>query len=321
MRTLLLTTAAALVLAVAHQAFAQLADPNVRGPIRRGAGATAEALGAPGVDERMERRQDRRDVARANDPDRWRLRYYNNEWWYYTPQSSWMYYRDNRWTPYDRAAYRPLRQRYTSGYRGVYTGRNDFDRFAFGKPGAPNLTVAIHDDSFEPGTIHVSPGTTVTWVNRGTHDHTITSADGNWDSGEIAPDGSYSARFKQPGTYHYVCDLHKDMKGAIVVADVSGAARDGRPEVNIDAQPGRGADVDIQGRRGGVDVDVPAADLGANVTVEPNAQNVPPANTQAPSLENEPAPAPTTPAPSEPAPDTAPSERPASPVPAQPLPQ
>ena len=108
-----------------------------------------------------------------------------------------------------------------TGYRGTYTSRveprTSVDRYAYGKAGAPSLTVSIYDNYFEPASINVAPGTTVTWINYGAHDHTITGAQGTWDSGEIGPDGTYSARFKQPGTYQYVCDLHEGMSGTIVV--------------------------------------------------------------------------------------------------------
>jgi hypothetical protein len=51
------------------------------------------------------------------DPSRWRFTYNNGEWWYWTPQNNWMYYRDNTWNSYDASAYRTNRS--TSGYRGT----------------------------------------------------------------------------------------------------------------------------------------------------------------------------------------------------------
>jgi hypothetical protein len=122
---------------VASRLSAQVAtpDPDVRGPARRAAGAAAEALGAPGVEDRIENREQRRDLrnadenpnaaaradARIDNADRWRYTYHNNQWWYYTPQKSWMVYRDNNW-----GAYNPPAVRYSTGYRGTdgtYTTR------------------------------------------------------------------------------------------------------------------------------------------------------------------------------------------------------
>ncbi len=86
-------------------------------------------------------------------------------------------------------------------------------------PTAPttNATVALYDDRFEPATITVAPGATVRWTNRGAHKHTVTSATGGWDSGDLAPGQLYSATFTRPGTYEYFCRHHKDMKGTIIV--------------------------------------------------------------------------------------------------------
>ncbi len=263
---ILLTLAAATLLAGTHDGFAQVVDPDIRGPLRRGAGAVGEALGTPGVEDRIERRQARRGALRG-DPNAWRMRYYNNEWWYYTPQASWMYYRGNRWQPYDASAFRPLPPRYATGYRGTVTGRaepaDSGDRFAYGRTGAPTLTVAIHDESFEPKTIQVAPGTTVAWVNRGSHDHTVVSADGAWDSGEIGPDGTYTARFKKPGTYRYLCDLHEGMEGTVIVGDADSATEqtlDGR-DADVNVQRRERSDIDADRRGADVDVNTPAADV------------------------------------------------------------
>ncbi|MEX2114617.1 MAG: cupredoxin domain-containing protein [Pirellulales bacterium] len=270
---MLFTLAAATLLAGTHYGFAQVVDPDIRGPARRATGAAGEALGAPGVENRIERRQARRGDLRG-DPNAWRMRCYNDEWWYYTPQTTWMYYRDNRWMPYDQNAYRPLPPRYATGYRGTYTSRVEpsyaNDRFAYGKMGTPTLTVAIHDDGFAPKTIQVAPGTTIVWVNRGTHDHTVVSADGAWDSGEIAPDGTYTARFKKPGTYNYLCDLHEGMEGTIIVGNASSAA----------VQPPDQRDADVNVDRRGVDVD--EIDRDATPADQPPPQPAPQPSTPQP---------------------------------------
>jgi hypothetical protein len=35
-----------------------------------------------------------------------RYRFYNREWWYWTPQNYWMYFRGGQWIPYNAAIYR-----------------------------------------------------------------------------------------------------------------------------------------------------------------------------------------------------------------------
>ena len=49
------------------------------------------------------------------------------------------------------------------------------------------VTVPIRDFFFDPADITVEPGTTVMWVNEGTHPHTFTSDDGQFDSETLMP--------------------------------------------------------------------------------------------------------------------------------------
>jgi plastocyanin len=85
-------------------------------------------------------------------------------------------------------------------------------------PGAATtIDVAASDDKFEPATVTIAPGTTVRWTNKGTHKHTVTSATGAWDSGDLAAGQVYTATFTRPGTFEYFCKHHKDMKGTIIV--------------------------------------------------------------------------------------------------------
>src|SRR5262245_20598088 len=40
----------------------------------------------------------------GNDP-RWRYRWHDNHWWYWTPGKSWMIYQNNAWVPYGNPTY------------------------------------------------------------------------------------------------------------------------------------------------------------------------------------------------------------------------
>jgi gas vesicle protein len=50
--------------------------------------------------------------------DNWRMVRYNGEWWYWTPQNTWMFHRDNNWQAYEAGTFRPL-QRYRTAFRGL----------------------------------------------------------------------------------------------------------------------------------------------------------------------------------------------------------
>jgi plastocyanin len=89
---------------------------------------------------------------------------------------------------------------------------------------ATNYDVAMLEFRFEPESLNVRAGDTVTWTNHGRLPHTTTSGidgkpDGIWDSGHIERGHSFSRVFAEPGTYRYYCTPHwrLGMKGIIVV--------------------------------------------------------------------------------------------------------
>src|SRR5690349_8789666 len=84
-------------------------------------------------------------------------------------------------------------------------------------PAAEVNTIGIYDDRFEPRVFHLPIGMSVTWLNYGTHIHTVTSSDMVFDSGELVPGRGFTMTFAQPGTYHYFCRHHPAMTGVIIV--------------------------------------------------------------------------------------------------------
>lgn len=81
------------------------------------------------------------------------------------------------------------------------------------------LTIEIVDPwMFQPSSLEIPAGATVTWVNRSDVAHTVTGEDLAFDdSGLIEPGASFSQTFDEPGTYRYHCGPHPDMTGVIVV--------------------------------------------------------------------------------------------------------
>jgi plastocyanin len=81
-------------------------------------------------------------------------------------------------------------------------------------------SVAIADFAFEPNSVTVAPGTTVTWVNEDRATHTATADDDApvaFDSGDLGPDEDFQHTFEELGTYFYGCAIHPTMRGEIVV--------------------------------------------------------------------------------------------------------
>ena len=82
---------------------------------------------------------------------------------------------------------------------------------------APTRDVAIPGKAFEPAHITVLAGTTVTWRNGDSLNHTVTAESDAFDSGYLAPGGSFSYAFTKQGHYAYHCLIHKFMKGTVDV--------------------------------------------------------------------------------------------------------
>jgi plastocyanin len=70
---------------------------------------------------------------------------------------------------------------------------------------------------FDPATLEINAGDSVTWANVGSLGHTVTTMDQSFDSGNIDPGGSWSLEFDTLGTFPYICVPHPWMKGTIVV--------------------------------------------------------------------------------------------------------
>jgi plastocyanin len=71
---------------------------------------------------------------------------------------------------------------------------------------------------FDPLTISLHVGDTLTWINTGDLAHTVTAADGSFDSGLVNPGDTFSYTFASGGTYSYVCKQHYWMKATITVS-------------------------------------------------------------------------------------------------------
>ena len=69
---------------------------------------------------------------------------------------------------------------------------------------------------FEPKTIEIEAGQTVTWTNDDNFTHTV-QVEGQEDH-RVERGESVSIAFRDPGTYRYVCTLHRrDMDGEVIV--------------------------------------------------------------------------------------------------------
>jgi plastocyanin len=79
-------------------------------------------------------------------------------------------------------------------------------------------TVTIQNMAFNPQTLNIKVGTTVTWINNDTVTHDVTSDTGLFTSGNLTNGQSYNYTFNQTGSYPYHCAIHPSMTGTIVVS-------------------------------------------------------------------------------------------------------
>jgi len=77
--------------------------------------------------------------------------------------------------------------------------------------------VKIDNFTFEPQTLTVKAGTTVTWTNRDDIPHTVVSTDLIFKSKPLDTDESFRFTFTKPGTYPYFCSIHPKMTGKVIV--------------------------------------------------------------------------------------------------------
>ena len=83
--------------------------------------------------------------------------------------------------------------------------------------GGTHHTVTLEGMMFKPPQLSVKRGDRITWVNKDLFPHTVT-ADGVFDSHEIAPNKSWSYVASRAGNYVYRCTLHPTMTARLIVA-------------------------------------------------------------------------------------------------------
>jgi plastocyanin len=78
--------------------------------------------------------------------------------------------------------------------------------------------VVINHFKYQPERLTIHEGDTVEWTNLDIVPHTATAVNRKpFDSGRIAKGASWRFTFTRKGTYEYLCTLHPNMKGKLVV--------------------------------------------------------------------------------------------------------
>lgn len=78
-------------------------------------------------------------------------------------------------------------------------------------------TVNIQMSAFDPVTITVKKGDTVTWQNNDSYTHHLVADDGSFDLGDQSGGAKVQFTFDKVGTFNYHCSIHTYMKGVVIV--------------------------------------------------------------------------------------------------------
>jgi LPXTG-motif cell wall-anchored protein len=92
------------------------------------------------------------------------------------------------------------------------------------------MSVKMVDFAFQPKTMTVPVGTTITWTNTGKMSHTATSDTGVFDTGNVAVGAtSKSVTFSTAGTFPYFCKYHGAKGGAGMAGTIVVTASQAQP--------------------------------------------------------------------------------------------
>ncbi|MGH3913557.1 MAG: hypothetical protein ACRDTC_09115 [Pseudonocardiaceae bacterium] len=85
-------------------------------------------------------------------------------------------------------------------------------------------SVSIKNLQFNPQTMDMAVGDTVTWTNNETDGtvHTITADGGGFSSGDVGPNASFSYTASSAGTLTYKCNYHPQTFGELRISGGNG---------------------------------------------------------------------------------------------------
>jgi plastocyanin len=83
--------------------------------------------------------------------------------------------------------------------------------------GGGGAQVVMKGFAFDPASVTVKVGESVTWTNNDNATHTVTADNGEFKSSDIAQGATFTFKFDKAGTYPYHCSIHPSMTGTVIV--------------------------------------------------------------------------------------------------------
>ena len=75
----------------------------------------------------------------------------------------------------------------------------------------------MKDMAFDPATVTIKAGESVTWTNEDSASHTVVGDNGEFESDSLSKGDTFSFTFDAAGTYAYHCSIHSSMKATVTV--------------------------------------------------------------------------------------------------------
>src|SRR5689334_2072711 len=99
---------------------------------------------------------------------------------------------------------------------------------------AETKTVDMMNFKFNPQTITVNVGDSITWKNGDNVEHTATADDGSFNTDDVEAGQAKTITFSKAGTFAYYCKYHggpggKGMSGTITVQEAAAAPAQSTP--------------------------------------------------------------------------------------------
>jgi len=84
-------------------------------------------------------------------------------------------------------------------------------------PSGAGAQVVMKNIAFDPASVTINVGETVTWTNEDSVSHTVIGDNGEFESTTLAKGDTFGFTFGQAGTYAYHCSIHPSMRGTVIV--------------------------------------------------------------------------------------------------------
>lgn len=99
-------------------------------------------------------------------------------------------------------------------HEGPHSDTDDSEQAA---TGVTNHHIEISNFDYQPSSLRVRPGDTITWINRDIAPHTATAADDSWDTGAIRTDEAVSLEVTPDMVAAYYCRFHPMMTAELAI--------------------------------------------------------------------------------------------------------